>query len=92
MKLRHAIWFLLVIPYIISAQQQARAASIRGTVVDSASGAPIADAEVRLSKTGQPVRRATTDADGVFGFTDLEAGLYAMSATRAGYLERSRSL
>ena len=89
MKLRHAIWFLLVIPYIISAQQQAPVASIRGTVVDSASGAPIADAELRLSKPGQPVRRATTDAGGVFGFTDLEAGLYAMSATRAGYLEQA---
>jgi len=89
MKLQHAIWSLLVIPYLISAQPQAPMTSIRGTVVDSASGAPIADAEVRLSKTGQPLRRATTDAGGVFGFTDLEAGLYAMSATRAGYLEQA---
>src|SRR5688572_23990007 len=89
MKFRAAMWSLFLLPCLVSAQQQVPLASIRGTVVDSASGAPIGDAEVRLGKVGQAVRRATTDASGAFGFSDLDAGRYTLSAKRSGYLDQA---
>jgi iron complex outermembrane receptor protein len=58
------------------------AASIAGVVVDSASGAPLPAAQVRLV----PVNRGElTHDDGRFAFGDLAPGRYAVAVQRVGY-------
>lgn len=55
---------------------------IRGVVVDS-SIVPLAGAEVTISGTDNTV---TTNEDGAFGFSDLEAGFYTLSVDALGYI------
>ncbi len=54
---------------------------IRGVVVDP-SIVPIADVTVRIAAEGL---ETTTNANGAFGFQDLEPGIYFVEATRLGY-------
>ncbi len=61
--------------------QQSATGSIGGTVTDP-SGVPIANTTITLTNTSQgTVRTFTTQNDGVFSFTTLEAANYAVSAT-----------
>ena len=61
--------------------QQSATGSIGGTVTDP-SGNPIANAAISLTNTSQgTVRIYTTQNDGVFSFTTLEATNYSISAT-----------
>ena len=87
----YAVWLILLLPCMASGQQQPAVplASIQGTIVDAVSGAPLADAEVRLGRVGQPSRQFRTDARGAFVITDLDPGRYSMLARRAGYLEQA---
>lgn len=73
-------------------QQPAALASIQGTVVDSVTGMPLADAELRLDGVGQQSRQARTDEKGAFSFTDLGPGRYFLMAKRAGYLDQAYGL
>lgn len=67
-----------------------RAAEIQGVVVESASGRPVARAEVRLELIhgggGSESRRALSDSSGRFIFSGLAAGAYLISAEKRGYL------
>jgi tetratricopeptide (TPR) repeat protein len=57
---------------------------LQGTVRDQAAR-PVANAEVLLRPDGSSSsRKTTTDADGRFAFTGLEAGNYTLSAATAG--------
>lgn len=59
-------------------------ASIKGRVIDAATGAPVARARVRLGGPGgRPV--AITDAGGRFVFADLPAGPYSLMVEKATY-------
>ena len=55
---------------------------LRGVVVDTAIR-PLAG--VSVSVTGATPKEATTNADGLFGFSGLEPGTYFVRATKPGY-------
>jgi len=58
----------------------ASSGSIRGTVTDD-SGAPVASAAVELSGNGQAARTTYSVASGVYNFTDVPTGTYALKVT-----------
>jgi len=62
---------------------------IRGRVVRADTGAPLRGAQILLE--GQPplARRATTDDDGRYEFTDLPAGRFFLNASQGGYVTLS---
>lgn len=62
--------------------QSPAASAIRGVVVDSATGAPIPGARVRLVEVN---RDETTHLDGSFTFSGVTAGRYTLFVNRAGY-------
>ncbi len=66
--------------------------SIRGTVVNEVTGAPVKKADVALSKTDGPWPQssAVTDASGGFSFSDLPAGRYRLRADHADYRGSAR--
>jgi hypothetical protein len=61
-------------------------ATIKGRVVDGATGAALPRAHVRLSGPSGQRPAATTDAGGRFAFTDLPAGPYGLMVERSTYL------
>jgi hypothetical protein len=65
---------------------QVDAGEVRGRVVGSADGAPVAYALVRLAPAdpGMPVRTAITDAAGAFGFIAVVPGTYRLRLDRIG--------
>ncbi|HYZ16645.1 MAG TPA: TonB-dependent receptor [Candidatus Acidoferrum sp.] len=65
-----------------SASPPAAAASLRGSVVDAATGLPIAGAAIVVA--GRP-ERAVTGSDGRFTFPSLPPGLYRLRVARPGY-------
>jgi protocatechuate 3,4-dioxygenase beta subunit len=68
----------------------AATATIRGHVVDAATGAPLRRALVRLNAPGLREGRTTmTDAEGQYEFTDLVPGPININASRNGYLDAS---
>lgn len=66
-------------------------ASVSGSVVDAASGVALEGVTVTLSgpegADGAQVapQRQTTDAEGAFGFSDVEAGTYTVRFARTGF-------
>lgn len=56
--------------------------TVQGTIKDN-NGAPIADAKVTLS--GVEAKSTTSDAAGAFSFAGLSAGVYTLTAAKAGY-------
>jgi hypothetical protein len=74
---------LLLLVLTVARPISAQSASVRGTVIDAATRAPIADAEVTLVEPG---RRMRTAADGVFVFDGIAPGEYTLTVTRIGYI------
>jgi protocatechuate 3,4-dioxygenase beta subunit len=73
----------------LEAQSSANVGSVDGLVLNSLTGAPLRKAIVDLDHVGGPIHLvAETDAAGQFQFTGLSAGVYRLSASRAGYLPR----
>jgi hypothetical protein len=65
-------------------------ATVRGRVVDAATGAAIARARVRSSgRDSRSARVATTDAEGVFTLTKVSSGPLFLTAEKATYLVAS---
>jgi hypothetical protein len=65
------------------------AATIRGVVLENATGRPLARARVSLAPVAGSYgasRSARADLSGVFEFTGLPAGTYLVSAARTGFL------
>ena len=61
---------------------------IRGRVVDASSGAPLRKASVRIfSPEIRETRSAITDLEGRYEFSDLPAGQFSLSVTKAGYVD-----
>lgn len=62
-----------------------RAASVRGRITNAESGAPVAEAEVTLYGFGDyPRATATTDVDGYYSISPVEAGRYLLEVTGEG--------
>src|SRR5262245_54834192 len=60
-----------------------QSSTLRGTITDVTTGAPIADARVAIVGAGPSVR---TSVDGKFDFTGLKAGTYTLTVSRIGYI------
>ena len=59
---------------------------VRGRVVQAGGTTPIRLAQVTLTGDHSVQRMVTTDADGRYEFSDLPAGMFTVSAAKAGYL------
>ncbi|HEU5174035.1 MAG TPA: TonB-dependent receptor [Gemmatimonadaceae bacterium] len=68
---------------------QGAPATIRGTVVDAASGAPVQAAQVRLAE--RHIAEPTHD-DGAFVLHHIPAGSYALTVQRLGYYPLTRRI
>ncbi len=64
--------------------------SINGTVTDSTSGGPVADAELALSAGGAAARRTRTTAEGRYAFAGLDTGSYTIVVRALGYTAATR--
>ena len=60
---------------------------VKGTVVNRAGRAPIAEAALTLSQNGETVATATSDAEGKFLIEGLPNGIYDMTIKAAGFLD-----
>jgi hypothetical protein len=93
------ILVLMAMAIGLSAQQPAAASpvpsasafSISGTVVDSATGAPLGHTVVAIAPVTKrdDFRTMTTGEDGHFYFAELVKNKYTLSAQRRGYLSQS---
>jgi uncharacterized protein (DUF2141 family) len=74
----------------LAAQPAPGTGVIAGHVLNSLTNASIRNASVVLSAIAMPIRLvADTDAEGSFQFSGLPPGAYKLSASRAGFLDRS---
>ena len=81
------VWALLALATFASRVETASAATtgaITGTVLNVATKAPIAAAEVTATSPSQ-IAHVTTDASGRFTFLSLAPDTYTISATHAGF-------
>jgi len=60
---------------------------VKGTVVNRAGRAPIADAEITLSQGGESLATVISDSEGKFLVDGLQNGIYDMTIKVPGYLE-----
>ena len=60
---------------------------VKGTVVNRAGRAPIADVALTLSQHGETVATAVSDADGKFLMENLPNGMYDMTIKAPGFLD-----
>ena len=75
-------YLLLSLLVIVAGTLLAQKSIIRGNVFDSESGESVPFATVQLAGTGTGT---TTDFDGFFSITNLEAGTYQLISTYVGY-------
>ena len=83
--------FLLLFATLAIPQQGPVPATIEGTVVDSRTAAPLADAEIRLSGDGPGAKSQSvrTDAAGRFVFGDIPPGTYRLETSHPDYLNQA---
>src|SRR3954467_5477066 len=82
----HRAVFALFLALSTAAMAQTAAGSLAGVVVDAATQAPLADAQVTArgpALVGE--QSAMTDATGAFEMTFLPAGPYTVTIRREGY-------
>lgn len=75
-------WALLAGALFFTSDILGQNATLRGTLLDETSGAPIAFATVGLQGTDKGV---TTDMDGIFSITGIKPGDYTLEITFLGY-------
>jgi protocatechuate 3,4-dioxygenase beta subunit len=85
--------FCLLLVTGVFAQQLKTAASfeISGTLVDAATGHPLARAHVAIASVSArgPLRVVVTGEDGAFRFDGVSKGKYTLTAERRGYLTQA---
>src|SRR5215467_2425028 len=79
-------------PFLLLAAQESPPSSscpctLRGTVINSVTGAPVPGALVQSSSPSQPAN--LTDSEGNFHFEGLPAGVLSVSATKPGFLAQN---
>lgn len=62
-----------------------KVAGMKGDVLDSNTNEGIEGAEVKMQQEGKPAIVTTTDADGHYEQTGIEAGTYTVTITKAGF-------
>src|SRR6266566_4371237 len=73
-----------------SALGQASVGLVSGNTRDSATGKPVAEAQIDARNLDKGTdRAAVTNTDGVFAFTNLEPGRYEIAATKNGFQKSS---
>ena len=85
---------LLVASAFAQTKEEAKLATVHGTVVDLGTSQPLAKVVVKLSPmhwTGEedPSIRSTTDQNGEYEFKSVPAGQYYVTADKTGYLSGS---
>ncbi len=80
--------FLLLLVLVQAPQSKPPAASIEGIVKTSGTGEPIYRARVMLSGGNNTPKTATTDRNGRFSFSDVDAGRYSLSAFANSYVRQ----
>lgn len=73
-----------IMAIVLTAPQLASAATVTGTITDSATGQPIAGAEVIADRLFEPVAKATTDGSGNYELS-LSPDKYTLAAFAEGY-------
>lgn len=68
-----------------AAVDTAAAADLYGTVSDSASGDPLAGAEIQIQRRGEVIAQAETDRLGTYRIHQVRAGTYTVEARLVGY-------
>jgi Carboxypeptidase regulatory-like domain len=69
-------------------QKPGKTAALEGTVIDAMTRQPVRRARVALSSSAMRVPKLiVTDDEGHFAFTDLPAGAYLVTTSKAGYLD-----
>ena len=76
---------LLSCPLTALAQSQAPSASLSGRVLDAGGGLPVQGALVELDANGKEVATTSTDAQGVYSFSEPQ-GVYSVLIVARGYL------
>ena len=72
---------------------QTSGALVAGVIMDSATGKPIAEAQITArSAENNSNRTAVSDAGGAFVIVGLESGLYEVIAAKHGFLKASTSI
>lgn len=92
-RYRHAFVAVLLLVAMLAQGTWALASTtggISGSVVDTATGAAVANATVTANSASQTAT-ATTDAGGNFHFLTLAPDTYTVSATKTGYNSASRT-
>ena len=67
--------------------QESDFGGVKGTVVNRAGRAPIAEAALTVSQNGETVAAAVSDADGKFLIEGLPNGMYDMTVKAPGFLD-----
>jgi hypothetical protein len=67
-------------------------ANVTGTVTDTVSALPLANAQVVIRKTGSVGDTVITDTAGLFKFDTLAPGTYTVSVSLTGYTAKSTSV
>jgi hypothetical protein len=86
---RAALLGIVMLTMASGAHPQSATVRVSGRAIDS-SGAILPGVTVTL--TGPSTRRAVTDADGSYVFTDLMPGYYTLTGTLAGFQTASRAV
>lgn len=80
---RAVVVFALAIAMVVPASAQSPVIPLSGTVIDAASGLPLATATV--TATGPADSTVSADRDGRFSFASIAPGLYTLVARAEGY-------
>ncbi|MEZ4827219.1 MAG: TonB-dependent receptor [Bacteroidia bacterium] len=78
------IWFTFLFPFLLGIQLLFSQQTIRGTVTDQQTLAPLVNAKVILLDS-QPVKGALTDENGVFRIDNVPVGRQSVQVTYVGY-------
>ena len=89
----HAFRWTLFLVLVLTAPFALAQFSVEGHV-KSASGSPIAGAQVSLTHAGiaTPIQQTVTDAEGKFHFAAVEGGQYAVKTEASGFFTSSYQL
>ena len=84
----HRLLLLLALCFLMH-RATAQQGDLRGTVIDSVTTKPVADASVVLHAGSVAKHSTKTDAQGIFLFTSVAHGRYTLQLTGVGYASRS---